>query len=73
MRSRSSDSRSLPESPEERVASGAAWEEFCDALKSAGRTILADGASDDVIKFFGTLNELFFPEKYDSLEENGRA
>ena len=50
MASRSSDSPSstvLPDSPEARVASGAAWEEFCDALKSAGRTILADGASDD--------------------------
>ena len=47
MGSRSSDSRPSPDSPEERVANGAAWEEFCDALKSAGQTILADSASDD--------------------------
>jgi hypothetical protein len=30
-------------SPYERVMSGQSWEEFCDTLKSAGKTILAEG------------------------------
>jgi hypothetical protein len=42
---RGRESRS--ESPEERIASGEAWQEFCDTLKSAGHTILAESAPDD--------------------------
>ena len=30
-------------SPRERLMSGRSWEEFCDAIKAAGRTILAEG------------------------------
>ena len=33
----------------ERVLSGRAWEEFCDTLKSAGQTILAEGQPDDAL------------------------
>ncbi|HXK21650.1 MAG TPA: DUF1214 domain-containing protein [Myxococcota bacterium] len=31
----------------DRIMTGRSWEEFCDTLKSAGRTILADGSPDD--------------------------
>ncbi len=31
----------------ERIASGASWNDFCDVLKRAGATILADNAPDD--------------------------
>jgi hypothetical protein len=34
------------ETPAERVMSGRSWEEFCDTLKSAGQTILAEGSPD---------------------------
>ena len=33
----------------DRVMSGQSWQEFCDTLKSAGQTILADGQPDDVL------------------------
>ncbi|MGE4606450.1 MAG: DUF1214 domain-containing protein [Myxococcota bacterium] len=31
----------------QRMASGASWDEFCDALKRAGRVVLRDGSPDD--------------------------
>ena len=31
---------------QERMMSGASWEDFCDTLKSAGKTILAEGQPD---------------------------
>src|SRR5262245_64594087 len=31
----------------ERLMTGKSWEEFCDTLKSAGRTILAEGSPDN--------------------------
>jgi hypothetical protein len=31
----------------ERIMTGRSWEDFCDTLKSAGRTILAPGSPDD--------------------------
>ena len=33
----------------DRVMTGKSWEEFCDTLKSAGQTILADGQPDTVL------------------------
>lgn len=36
-----------PESALERVMTGRSWEEFCDALKGAGQTILAEGSPDN--------------------------
>jgi hypothetical protein len=33
--------------PHDRLMTGQSWEEFCDALKSAGQTILAEGSPDD--------------------------
>lgn len=36
-------------SPRERLMTGRSWDEFCDAIKSAGRTILAEGQPDDPI------------------------
>jgi hypothetical protein len=41
--------RQPEESAAARVASGRSWEEFCDTLKSAGRTILAEGSPDDLL------------------------
>ncbi len=35
------------DSPLQRVMSGESWEDFCDALKGAGQTILADGSPDN--------------------------
>jgi len=35
------------ESAIDRIHSGKSWEEFCDTLKAAGQTILAEGAPDD--------------------------
>jgi len=35
------------ETPRERLMTGRSWEEFCDTLKSAGQTILAEGSPDD--------------------------
>ena len=32
---------------QQRIMSGASWEEFCDTLKSAGKTILAEGQPDN--------------------------
>jgi hypothetical protein len=32
--------------PSERLMSGRSWEEFCDTLKGAGRTVLAEGSPD---------------------------
>lgn len=32
--------------PRERLMTGRSWEEFCDAIKAAGRTILAEGQPD---------------------------
>ncbi len=34
------------ETPHERLMSGRSWEEFCDALKGAGQTILAEGSPE---------------------------
>jgi hypothetical protein len=34
-------------SPRERVMTGKSWEEFCDTLKAAGQTILAEGSPDN--------------------------
>ena len=34
---------------ERRVASGAAWDEFCDSLKQAGRVITAEGSPRDLL------------------------
>jgi len=34
------------ESPRERLVTGKSWEEFCDALKGAGQTILSEGAPE---------------------------
>ena len=34
-------------SPRERLMTGQSWAEFCDAIKSAGQTILADGSPDN--------------------------
>ena len=31
----------------ERVMTGKSWEEFCDTLKGAGQTILAEGSPDN--------------------------
>ncbi len=33
----------------ERVMSGKSWEEFCDTLKAAGQTILAEGSPDNAL------------------------
>ena len=33
--------------PAERLMTGRSWEEFCDTLKSAGKTIIATGSPDD--------------------------
>ena len=33
----------------ERVMSGKSWDEFCDTLKAAGQTILADGSPDNAL------------------------
>jgi hypothetical protein len=35
------------DSPAERIRTGKSWEEFCDSLKAAGQTILAEGAPED--------------------------
>ena len=33
----------------ERIRTGKAWEEFCDVLKSAGQTIIAEDSPDDLL------------------------
>ncbi len=35
------------ESPAQRLVSGKSWEEFCDTLRAAGQTILAEGSPTD--------------------------
>ncbi len=35
------------ESPAQRLISGKSWEEFCDTLRAAGQTILAEGSPSD--------------------------
>jgi hypothetical protein len=35
------------ETPLDRVMSGKSWEEFCDTLKAAGQTIIADGSPEN--------------------------
>ncbi len=35
------------ESAVDRIQSGESWEQFCDTLKSAGQTIIAEGSPDD--------------------------
>ena len=37
------------QSPRDRLMSGTSWEAFCDTLKAAGQTILADGSPDEPI------------------------
>ncbi len=41
------DGRMSEDSPLQRVMSGESWEDFCDALKGAGQTILAEGSPDN--------------------------
>ncbi len=33
----------------DRIRSGKSWDEFCDALKAAGKVVLADAAPDDML------------------------
>ena len=37
------------ETPVDRIMAGTSWDEFCDTLKSAGQTILAEGSPDNVL------------------------
>jgi hypothetical protein len=37
----------VPDEAADRLMTGKSWEEFCDTLKSAGRTILAEGSPED--------------------------
>ncbi|MCZ6463579.1 MAG: DUF1214 domain-containing protein [Proteobacteria bacterium] len=39
----------MADSPRERIASGKSWEDFCDTLKSAGQTIIAEGSPEDAL------------------------
>jgi hypothetical protein len=39
----------VPDEAADRLMSGKSWEEFCDTLKSAGRTILAEGSPEDAL------------------------
>ena len=37
------------ESPRERLMTGKSWEDFCDTLKGAGQTILAEGSPESAL------------------------
>ena len=52
----------MADSPRERIASGKSWEDFCDTLKSAGQTIIAEGSPEEVISQYS-----------DFLEESSRS
>lgn len=41
------------ESSAERIRTGRSWEEFCDTLKLAGQTILAEGARERCSSTYG--------------------
>jgi hypothetical protein len=54
-----------PASPADRLASGAAWESFCESLKAAGRTILAESPDHPVdraegVRYLTRLTRLAF-------------
>ena len=54
-----------PASPAERLASGAAWEQFCESLKTAGQAILAESPDHPVdraegIRYLTRLTRLAF-------------
>ena len=49
------------ETSRDRIRSGKSWDEFCDALESAGKTVLAEGAPDDLLDRSEGFRYLDFP------------
>ena len=37
------------ETSRDRIRTGQSWNEFCDTLKAAGQTIIAEGSPEDIL------------------------
>ena len=49
------------------------WPEGKSRLSAATEKFKTDGTGDDALRMFEATRELFFPEKYDQVEENGHV